>query len=156
MKRLIYLLAAVMMMTACAKNNDKKSESANSGEIQGKYELDLTSLVNDEIGDDSDVAQKFANFLLSKLHLIMVFSEDKITLDVSDNLKVLLGTFMDEDDLSATEYKLTNDSLLSTRNPDDEWHEAGVLRRIEGSDDLQWVVDRDEDGSETILLLRKK
>ena len=156
MKRLIYLLAAVMMMTACAKNNDKKSESANSGEIQGKYELDLTSLVNDEIGDDSDVAQKFANFLLSKMHLIMVFSEDKITLDVSDNLKVLLGTFMDEDDLSATEYKLTNDSLLSTRNPDDEWHEAGVLRRIEGSDDLQWVVDRDEDGSETILLLRKK
>lgn len=156
MKRLIYLLAAVMMMTACAKNNDKKSESANSGEIQGRYELDLTSLVNDEIGDDSDVAQKFANFLLSKMHLIMVFSEDKITLDVSDNLKVLLGTFMDEDDLSATEYKLTNDSLLSTRNPDDEWHEAGVLRRIEGSDDLQWVVDRDEDGSETILLLRKK
>ena len=156
MKRLIYLLAAVMMMTACAKNNDKKSESANSGEIQGKYELDLTSLVNDEIGDDSDVAKKFANFLLSKMHLIMVFSEDKITLDVSDNLKVLLGTFMDEDDLSATEYKLTNDSLLSTRNPDDEWHEAGVLRRIEGSDDLQWVVDRDEDGTETILLLRKK
>ena len=156
MKRLIYLLAAVMLMTACAKNNDKKSESANSGEIQGRYELDLTSLVNDEIGDDSDVAQKFANFLLSKMHLIMVFSEDKITLDVSDNLKVLLGTFMDEDDLSATEYKLTNDSLLSTRNPDDEWHEAGVLRRIEGSDDLQWVVDRDEDGSETILLLRKK
>ena len=156
MKRLIYLLAAVMMMTACAKNNDKKSESANSGEIQGRYELDLTSLVNDEIGDDSDVAQKFANFLLSKMHLIMVFSEDKITLDVSDNLKVLLGTFMDEDDLSATEYKLTNDSLLSTRNPDDEWHEAGVLRRIEGSDDLQWVVDRDEDGSETILLKKKK
>ena len=155
MKRLICLLAAVTMMTACAKKNDTKSESANPSELQGKYELDLTSLINDEMSDDNGMAKAVANFLLSKMHLTMEFNGDKITLDASGNLKKLLS-FADEEDLSDTEYKLVDDSLLYTRNQEDEWREAGVLRRIEGSDDLQWVVEKEEDGSETILLLRKK
>ncbi|MCR5049823.1 MAG: hypothetical protein K6A36_01930 [Paludibacteraceae bacterium] len=160
MKRLFIFCAAALLAVSCSKSAKPQSESAGSDGLQGKYQVDLTSLVADEFDEEDEAAAKqAATFFLSKMHFTLEFKSDRIAMDISGALGEFLHMLPhgdDESDSNEVEYKITNDSLLSTRNSDGEWEDAGVLRKIDGTyDNLQWVLERDEDGEEKILLLHK-
>ena len=160
MKRLFILCAAALLAVSCSKSVKPQSESAGSDGLAGKYEVDLTSLLDGELDDEDEaVAKKTATFVLSKMHFTLEFQSDRIVMDLSGALGEFLHMLPhgdDESDSNEVEYKLTNDSLISTRNSEGEWVDAGVLRKIDGTyDNLQWVLERDDDGDEKILLLRK-
>ena len=154
-KILLFLTIAVIGLSACTKN----PKAINSKELQGKYELDIASLVGNELDGEDEMTKAFASFLLSQMHVTFQFQGDLLILDASESLRAVLEAFS-EDDFSMPlllDYRITNDSILTTREQGkEEWKDTGVLRKIADSYDyLEWVAKDEDSGEVTTLKLRK-
>lgn len=158
MKRLFFFLTAVIIaFTACSKSGNKSQESFSTGDLQGKYEVDLKPLMEEALAGEDEMTKAVAMYMISEVHVTFDFQDDnKLTLDASDMFKGLVNSFSKSGKMPVTvDYRITNDSVFSTReNGDEEWKEAGVLRKAE--DGLLWVTPKDpEDEKQVILTLRK-
>ena len=153
MKKLFIFLCAGLMMTACIGKKNQSQEAGESGQLQGLYEVDLNSLLEDEDEDMDAFSKAIASAVLSQLKLTFEFKEDKLTIDASGMARGLLDFIEESGEMPVTvDYRLEQDSILFTHQDDGEWREAGVLRALPDSkEDLLWVVD-----DETKFALHKK
>lgn len=156
MKKLlsIFVLCALLAMS-CTNNK----HTINSDNLQGRYEIDLSALLNQMTDDEeNDFAKAFAAMLLSKLELTLQFDGDRLIIDGSDAVSGLINAFAEEGEGMpfAVDYKIVNDSVLCTReNVNAEFNEIGVLRKMgESFDYLQFVTSND-DGEDIVLTMRK-
>ena len=153
MRKLLFLFAATLMLVACAKS----PKAIDRKQLQGKYEVDLSGLVANELDGEDDAVKAMAMYMLAQMHMTMEFQENNLVLDASDALRGIISAFSDDSNTMpiVVEYKIDNDSVLFTRNTDGEWRETGVLRKpTDTYEYLQWVPQHDADEPEMILSLR--
>ena len=159
MKKLIFsILAVAMMLTACTNK-----KAINSKDLQGRYEIDLSSLMSEFANEDDDMenfGMAIAAMVLSQIQMTAQLDGDMLIVDASSTTKGLLNAFTEESDLKLpiyAEYKIKNDSVLYLKLDGDEFVEKGVLRKMgESYDYLQYVTQlNDDDDEPTVLTLKK-
>lgn len=156
MKKLLSIFVVCALLAMSCTNN---KHTINSDNLQGRYEIDLSALLNQMTDDEeNDFAKAFATMLLSKLELTLQFDGDRLIIDGSDAVSGLINAFAEEGEGMpfAVDYKIVNDSVLCTReNVNAEFNEIGVLRKMgESFDYLQFVTSND-DGEDIVLTMRK-
>lgn len=156
MKKLLSIFVVCALLAMSCTNN---KHTINSDNLQGRYEIDLSALLNQMTDDEeNDFAKAFAAMLLSKLELTLQFDGDRLIIDGSDAVSGLINAFAEEGEGMpfAVDYKIVNDSVLCTReNVNAEFNEIGVLRKMgESFDYLQFVTSND-DGEDIVLTMRK-
>ena len=158
MKKL-FSLFVVCCFLAMGCNNFKK-QTFNSENLQGKYEIDLSSALSELASDEENqVAVAFASVFLSQIEFTVQFDGDKMILDGSGAVVNLINAFVDVDEKMpyVLDYKIVNDSVLCTReNENTEFTEIGVLRKMSESFDYLQFVGTNEDDEEIVLTMRKK
>ena len=156
MKKLLSIFVVCVLLAMSCTNN---KHTINSDNLQGRYEIDFSALLNQMTDDEeNDFAKAFAAMLLSKLELTLQFDGDRLIIDGSDAVSGLINAFAEEGEGMpfAVDYKIVNDSVLCTReNVNAEFNEIGVLRKMgESFDYLQFVTSND-DGEDIVLTMRK-
>lgn len=158
MKKLLSVLCIGLLMMGCTKANKQSAGAAGSGDLQGKYEIDFSSMLSDLTGDSEEeqFAIAFASSLLSYMHMSMEFDGDKLLIDMSGPVRGLVNMFGDAKMPYAVNYKIENDSVLFIQEKDEtEFKKLGVLRKPgASSNELHLVVD-DDDDKDVILVMKK-
>lgn len=156
MKRLFFILSAVIIaFTACTKNANKSQESLSTGDLQGKYEVDLKPLMEEELAGEDAMTKAVAMYMISEMHMTFDFQGDKLTIDASDMIRGLVNSFSKSGKMPAVfDYKITNDSILSTREEGEDWKVMGVIRKTD--DGLLWVTPKDSDDEKQVILTLRK
>ena len=153
MKRIVFVLCSILMMVACTNK-----KAINSKDLQGRYEIDLSSAFSG-IDDEDYITMAFAAMVLSQIQLTAQFDGNMLIVDASTATKTLINTFTEGDDLQLplyAEYKIKNDSILYLKI-DKEFEERGVLRRIcDSYDYLQFVTALSADDPEPTTLNLKR
>lgn len=157
MKKILTILCAGLLMISCTTSS---KHAINSKDLQGKYEIDFSSLLSDlnEGENDNPFATAFASMLLSSMEMTMQFDGDKLIIDASGAARNFINAFGGNDAKMPffVDYKIKNDSVLYTGESNSELKEVGVLRKIGSSYDYLQLVCSDDDGKETILTMRRK
>ena len=147
---------AGMTLIACT-SADKKA--INSRELQGKYDVDFSALMDNlNNGDQDEFATALAAMFLSTMKMTMQFEESQLLIDASGAAISLVNAFS-KDGLEmpiTVEYKIVNDSILYTKAEGEKFQEVGVIRKVGDSYDNLQLVTSEDDGSRTILKLSKK
>ena len=156
MKKLLSIFVICCLFAMSCTNNKQTISSDN---LQGRYEIDFSSVLSElNIDEQNDVAKAFAAMLLARLELTMQFDGNKLIIDGSDAISGLINVFAEEGEGMpyALDYKIVNDSVLCTReNENAQFQEIGVLRKMgESFDYLQFVTTSEED-EEIVLTMRK-
>lgn len=155
MKKFLSILCAGLMLIACTSNK----QSFSSKDLQGKYEIDFSSLLS-ELNTDKEedaMAVALAAMLLSQMEMTMQFDGDKLIVDGSSAVRNLVNVFGDKEAQMpfVIEYEIRNDSVLYTKSEGEDFTRFGVLRKMgESHDYLQLVTE--EDGEQTVLTMRKQ
>lgn len=157
MKKVLSLLCVALLLLGCTKSA-KQTAAAGAGELQGKYEIDFSSLMSEITGDNPEdqMAIAFASMLLSQMHMTMEFEGDQLLIDVSGPVRSLVDLFGDAKMPYAVPYEIRNDSVLFIKEENDEdFKQFGVLRMPTDSSDEFTIVVK-EDDKEIPLLMKKK
>lgn len=151
MKKFTIFFAIAMMAMACTSN----PHAINSSKLQGRYDVDFSSILQDI--DEDPFTQAFAAMLLSQLQLTMQFDGNKLIFDASETVRTFVNVLSDSEQMPVVvEYQIVSDSILLTSANGVDWEEAGVLRKLADSYDyLQWVT-YEEDGEQVVLTLHKQ
>jgi len=154
MKKKISILCVCIILLSCTNNK----QAINSKDLQGKYEVDFSSLLQ-EMGDEDDsYGVAFAALLLSSIKMTIQFDGDKMIVDGSGAAVNFVNAFSEDGTILpfSTDYQIKNDSILYTRTGSEDFKKAGVLRKMgESYDYLQFVADEDNEKGTEVLTLRK-
>ena len=146
MKKLFIFLCVGLMMTACIGKKNQSHEAGEGNQLQGLYEVDLSSLLEDEDEEMDGFSKAIASALLAQVKLSFEFKDNQLTINASGLARGLLDFIEESDKMPVTvDYRLEQDSILFTRQDDGEWREAGVIRALPDSkEDLLWVIDEED------------
>lgn len=155
MKKIIAILCAGMMLMACTTNQ----QTFSTQNLQGKYEIDFSSLLSELNTDNEEdaMAAAIAAMFLAQMEMTMQFDGDKLIIDASPAVRNLVSVFGDKDAQMpfTVAYEIREDSVLYTKAEGEEFTKTGVLRKMDDSfDSLQWVVE--DEGEQAVLTLRKQ
>lgn len=158
MKKIIAILCAGLMLMACTTNK----QTFSTQNLQGKYEIDFSSLLSELNTDNEEdaMAAALAAMLLAQMEMTMQFDGDQLIIDASPAVRNLVSVFGNKDAQMpfTVAYEIREDSVLYTKTEGEEFSNSGVLRKTGDTfDTLQWVLE-DEDGIEeaAVLTLRKQ
>lgn len=144
MKKLLYSLFVAAILTGCAN-----SRTIDSSRLEGRYNVDFQSILNDELDDidDSEVAtwaRGAITMLANSLEININFDGDgKGVLEVNGWGINLVSDYLkfDLNKVNEFTYRIDNDSVLMTKNSKHDFEPAGVLRKLTDSyDSLQLVT----------------
>lgn len=156
MKKFLSILCAGMIMIACTNTN---KQAINSKDLKGRYDVDFSALMSSlNDGEEDEFATALAAMFLSSMEMTMQFEDTKLILDASGAAMNLVSAFSKEglEMPVVLEYKIVNDSVLYTKAEGQDFEEFGVLRKVADSYDYLQLVTNEDDGSQTVLKLKKK
>ena len=142
MKRIltVFTFAALLILAACSGGS---KQSINKDSLQGRYQLDLSSILKDAMADKGggdDMGAAFAAMFLSDLEVTVQFESDKAIVDASGAAMELFKGFGGGDVKLPIEmgYKLENDSVLYLKQEGKDFEKVGVLTKVgDGYDNLK-------------------
>lgn len=156
MKKVLTILCAGLILLSCANYG---KHAINSKELQGKYEIDFSSLLSNmnDGPDENSLASALASMIFSSMEMTVQFDGDKLIIDASGFTRNFINIF-GGDNVNMplfVDYKIKNDSVLYAGESADALKEIGVLRKIGTSYDYLQLVCSD-DGQEKVLTMRRK
>ena len=145
-----------LLITACTK--PEKQSACGDQSLQGKYEIDFSSILSEINGDSEEemFAKSLASMILSKIHMTMEFDGDQLLMDASGPVKNLVNAFGDAKMPYKVDYRIQNDSVLFIREHDEEeFKEFGVLRQPEEPAGEMHIVLHDNHDKDVLLIMHK-
>ena len=142
MKKILVLVCAAAMMVACTTSK----QSINSKDLEGKYEIDFSSVLKENTQDEEALAAALTLIMLSQMQMTMQFDGGKLIIDATGAARNLINAFGGDDTHMPVimDYQIKQDSVLYTRSGSDEFQPVAVLRKVGDSYDyLQLVKDGD-------------
>lgn len=158
MKKILILMAAVVCLIGCGK---KTKVEVDSTRFEGKYEIDFNTMIDESMGDSKgeQAAKKAAKFMVKRLHVILAFDGQNLTVDANDLAKKFVNKLAEGDAMPIiTAYEIRKDSVLWTFDKDDNrFEKAGILRHAPGDfQRIDLIDDDDDDDDEFDNLILKK
>ena len=140
-------MCACLIMVACTNKKE-----INSKNLQGKYEIDFSSVL-DSMEDEDDLTKAFAALILSSLKMSMEFDNDELILDGSTEALNILGSDSDDELPLKVNYEIREDSVIYILD-EEEAELLGTIRKYGDTFDSLMLVTSGAEET-TILKLRK-
>jgi len=136
-------IAALLILAACGSKN-----AINNDDLQGRYQMDISSLVKDIIAEQNDKMMDFlASMFISQVEITVIFESETIILDASNSVSDFVKS-ASKGKVSlpmSVEYKIENDSVLYFKPEGKEFEEVGVLKKLGDSYDyLKFISTKDD------------
>ena len=141
----------------------EKHSGITPKDLQGVYNADFSSYMlqlTQNSNNSNPYMMDFAKQLFSNVKVTMTFNGDSLFMEAEgstiDLMQTLANSTSEGGILMAYQYEIRNDSILYTKEEDNEFKEFGVFRKIDDRCDSLIMKTEEDDGSIGYLPLSRK